>query len=88
VRDLAGIPLACLFAASLLACAVAPAQAADNKDGKASQVEQKDKGREKASQDEPAAKPPSDLESCRDDADGKRGPERSRFMTACIRDRK
>jgi hypothetical protein len=83
----------CVLAAALLACAIAMAPAgaqaaAANKDGKPSQVEQKDQGREKASQDAAAAKPPSDLESCRDDADGKKGPERSRFMTACIRDRK
>jgi hypothetical protein len=29
-----------------------------------------------------------DLDSCRRDADGMRGPERSRFMTQCLRERK
>ena len=29
-----------------------------------------------------------DLESCKRDADGMRGPERSRFMTQCLRERK
>ena len=29
-----------------------------------------------------------DLASCKRDADGMRGPERSRFMTQCLRERK
>ena len=29
-----------------------------------------------------------DLESCKRDADGMRGPERSRFMTQCLKERK
>ncbi|HEX2829823.1 MAG TPA: hypothetical protein VHP37_25980 [Burkholderiales bacterium] len=29
-----------------------------------------------------------DLASCKRDADGMRGPERSRFMTKCLRERK
>ena len=29
-----------------------------------------------------------DLETCRRDADGMRGPERSRFMTQCLKERK
>ena len=49
--------------------------------------------------EEPAAKPDhdrralerrgdDDLTSCRRDADGMRGPERSRFMTRCLKERK
>jgi hypothetical protein len=29
-----------------------------------------------------------DLDSCKRDADGMRGPERSRFMTQCLKERK
>ncbi len=35
-----------------------------------------------------AANVGGDLASCKRDADGMRGPERSRFMTACLRERK
>jgi hypothetical protein len=91
VNDTARIRSTCLLAAGALACAVllSPAHAGEsNTDGKASQAEQKEKGRETTSQDDSAAKAPSDLESCKRDADGMKGPERSRFMTACIKERK
>jgi len=63
---------------------------ASNNDSKAAQVEQKGKeSDQKSSADTKAAdKAPNDLVSCKRDADGMRGPERSRFMTACLRERK
>jgi hypothetical protein len=52
-------------------------------------------GRSANREADPAAREPrksgrtgDDLESCRRDADGMRGPERSRFMTQCLKDRK
>jgi hypothetical protein len=42
-----------------------------------------------AARDAPrSARAGDDLESCRRDADGMRGPERSRFMTQCLKERK
>ena len=80
----------CVLAAALLAWAfAAPPAAASNNDSKEAQTQQKDKGaRPSPSSDKASDKGPNDLESCKRDADGMKGPERSRFMTACLKDRK
>ena len=58
--------------------------AASNNDAKAAQ--EKNAG-ERAS-DAKSAKQPDQLDTCKREADGKKGPERSRFMTACLKERK
>ncbi|MDB5862693.1 MAG: hypothetical protein JWO70_499 [Betaproteobacteria bacterium] len=59
-------------------------QDADNKSGKPASKEAEPGTREERK----GARTGDDLESCRRDADGMRGPERSRFMTQCLRERK
>ena len=85
-----------LLAAALVAwgSAFAPlhARAADNEPKQAEQTEQtatrEEKSAQKAAAIDPADKAPNDLESCRRDAEGMKGPERSRFMTSCLKARK
>jgi hypothetical protein len=68
------------------AIALAPLPgAASNNDSKA--VQEKNAGQRSPSE-EKAAKPQDSLDTCKRDADGKKGPERSRFMTACLKERK
>jgi hypothetical protein len=77
-----------------VALALSPlfAQASNNDSKATATQDQQQKGKEsdqKSSADTKAAdKAPNDLVSCKRDADGMRGPERSRFMTACLRERK
>jgi hypothetical protein len=69
--------------------AVPAAVLASNNAGKAA-ADSRDAGR-KSSADPAQPKdqrPGSDLESCKRDADGMKGPERSRFMTECLKQRK
>ena len=67
---------------------VAAESDADSESRKQSEA-QKDRGaQQQAASIDPADKAPNDLESCKRDADGMKGPERSRFMTSCLRERK
>jgi hypothetical protein len=59
--------------------------AASNNDSKA--TPEKSVGQRSPS-DAKAAKPQDGLDTCKRDADGMKGPERSRFMTACLKERK
>jgi hypothetical protein len=81
-----------MVAAGVLACVLALSPAAllaSNNDSKDTQTQQRDKGDRKGAPDEKsAAKAPSEFETCKRDADGMKGPERSRFMTACLKERK
>ena len=79
-----------LVALLLAALAAPPAYAADTvRDARGASGRSSDDG-------ERIAKPEKrneertgdDLASCKRDADGMRGPERSRFMTQCLRERK
>jgi hypothetical protein len=89
-RSRAGIRPGRIVAAGVVAWAIALApmlaQAAD-KESKQAET-QKDREAPKASSTNPEDKGPNDLESCKRDADGMKGPERSRFMTSCIKARK
>jgi len=80
----------CVVAAAVLAWGFAvPPAAGSNNDSKEAQAQQKDKGGKSASSSERSQdKAPNEFESCKRDADGMKGPERSRFMTACLTERK
>jgi hypothetical protein len=82
----------CVLAAAVLAWALAiPPASASNNDNKDTQTEtqQKDKGGQRpSSNDKSADKSPNEFASCKRDADGMKGPERSRFMTTCLKERK
>ena len=79
-----------LIAAMAAALALPPAFAADA-DGsnakaetaRAAQEAERNKA-DKASAERPA----DDLVTCKRDADGMRGPKRSRFMTECLKERR
>ena len=80
------------LAAGWLAVALALSPAAlaageNDGDSKTAQAEQRERDTAKAST-ERGDKPTTDLESCKRDAEGMKGPDRSRFMTACLRERK
>ena len=75
----------------LAALASPPAFAADTSrdDGKSESARPSDDGERAARQDKrESERVGDDLASCKRDADGMRGPERSRFMTQCLRERK
>ena len=85
-----------IIAAALAALMAAPAFAAVNEgdgetrsaqtavEGDAERERERERGRDMRKPERAGA----DLESCKRDADGMRGPERSRFMTQCLRERK
>jgi hypothetical protein len=74
-------------AAAVLLTPIA-AHAADH-DGEGKGPRGANKDADPGARDAPkGARTGDDLESCRRDADGMRGPERSRFMTQCLKDRK
>jgi hypothetical protein len=78
-----------ILSVSLLTCAFALAPCYVNAADTDKPAESPQKGQDqKAASSEKVPKPPDDLSSCRRDADGMRGPERSRFMTSCLRERK
>ena len=84
-----------LIAVLLGALAVTSAGAAEERDGdKGGDAEKSVAAAEPHSEDRGAKKDTrtgasgSDLVTCKRDADGMRGPERSRFMTQCLRERK
>ena len=60
----------------------------DSESRKQAEAPKERSSQQKGASVDPADKAPNDLESCKRDADGMRGPERSRFMTSCIRERK
>ena len=73
---------------ALLACAFALAPCYVNAADADKAGGRQQKGQDqKAAPGEKAAKSPDDLTSCKRDADGMKGPERSRFMTSCLRER-
>ena len=80
-----------LVALALAAVALPPALAA-NADGDAGKpadarsAEDADRGDKADKRD--TARNGDDLDSCKRDADGMRGPQRSRFMTRCLKERK
>ena len=84
--------LAALLASPVLAAdseaeAATPARTAEAVDGdRARNAEDDD--RQKSKDARRPARVGDDLETCRRDADGMRGPERSRFMTQCLKERK
>jgi hypothetical protein len=80
-------PLFVLVLAALLAAP--PAYAGDTvRDGKGASARSSDNGERTAKPDKREERTGDDLASCKRDADGKRGPERSRYMTQCLRERK
>ena len=74
----------------LAALAAPPAYAADTvRDGKGASGRSSDDGERTAKPEKRTEeRTGDDLASCKRDADGKRGPERSRYMTQCLRERK
>ena len=77
-----------IIAAAALGWAIALAPmpgAAGNKDDKTAQ--EKSVGQRSAS-DSKTARPGDELDTCKRDAEGMKGPARSRFMTACLKERK
>jgi hypothetical protein len=77
-----------IIAAAALGWAVVLAPlpaAASNKDSKTSPQKNVD---QRSASDANAAKPRDELDTCKRDAEGMKGPERSRFMTACLKERK
>jgi hypothetical protein len=66
------------------ACALAADHDAEDKSGRSGNRE----GEAATREPRKSGRTGDDLESCRRDADGMRGPERSRFMTQCLKDRK
>ena len=83
-----------IVAAGLLAWAIALAPGyvvaaeSDNEPPKQAEAPKERGAQQQAASNDPADKGPNDLESCKRDADGMRGPERSRFMTSCLKARK
>jgi hypothetical protein len=85
---LAASALAPLVGAAAVLLTPTAAQAADN-DGDSKGGRGANKDADPGARDaRKSARTGDDLESCRRDADGMRGPERSRFMTQCLKDRK
>jgi hypothetical protein len=84
VKTLIAVLLACVLAASNTALA----SNNDSKDGTAAKgAEQKSEGsRGGRSGDQPRRE--DNLDTCKRDADGMKGPERSRFMTECLKQRR
>jgi hypothetical protein len=79
-----------LIAVLLAALAAPPAFAADTsreEKGEAARMSE-DAERTPKQEKRTAERIGDDLASCKRDADGMRGPERSRFMTQCLRERK
>ena len=83
------------FAAALLSClllgelAASPAVIASNNDSKAGAAANAPD--QKSSADHAQPKEPKredNLDTCKRDADGMKGPERSRFMTQCLKERR
>ena len=75
----------------LAALAAPPAFAADTgrDDGKGASARSSDDGERPTKQEKRSdERAGDDLASCKRDADGMRGPERSRFMTQCLKERK
>ena len=85
-----------LIAAALALVAVLPLHAAEADEAVlATGAADGERGKERASERnrdsgrrETGARAGDDLETCKRDADGMRGPERSRFMTQCLKERK
>ena len=87
-----------LLAAGAVAAAMALSPLyvqASNNDSKAAQAQQKGNdhdqkasANDKAAANKAADKAPNEFVSCKRDADGMTGPERSRFMTTCLKERK
>jgi hypothetical protein len=74
------------FAANTDADAVSVAQTAEGADAERPHTDGDDRQKGKDARRQPRVG--DDLDSCRRDADGMRGPERSRFMTQCLKERK
>ena len=82
-------PIALLLAALAAPPAYADADAATVRDGRGAIGRSSDDGERTAKPERPSEeRTGDDLASCKRDADGKRGPERSRFMTQCLKERK
>jgi hypothetical protein len=80
-----------LIALLLAALAAPPAYAADadtTRDGRGASGRSAEDGERTAKPEKREERTGDDLASCKRDADGKRGPERSRYMTQCLRERK
>lgn len=78
-----------LVAAALAALALPPAHAAESdRREKAADAPAAGRIEQDAKKARPAERLGDDLGSCKRDADGMRGPERSRFMTQCLRERR
>ena len=80
------------IALALAALALPPAHAADGDgDGeRAAKPEARQSGEDRNGEKEQhtESRAGDDLTTCKRDADGMRGPERSRFMTQCLKERK
>jgi hypothetical protein len=63
----------------------APAHSAEYDSGK-SEASYEKESRKDGAQRKPQ-RTRDDLDTCKRDAEGMKGPERSRFMTACLKDR-
>ena len=77
--------VAALALAGLLITLGSPVHAAAYDRGKSEESYEKE-----SRKDGPKRKPQQtrdDLDTCKRDAEGMKGPERSRFMTACLKDR-
>ena len=80
-------PIALLAALAALALPPAHAAHAERDKGKDASAPAADSGNAKK-EARAAPRTGDDLASCKRDADGMRGPDRSRFMTQCLRERK
>ena len=78
-----------LFAVSLLAvsCGSGSAYAVESEDTKAERTEAQDQSRKDTAEKKRPIRTRDDLDSCKRDAEGMKGPERARFLTECLRER-
>ena len=82
--------LSALAIAGFMFMSGSPAAAAEYDPGKSEASYEKESRKETAERDAPGRKSQgtrADLDTCKRDANGMKGPERSRFMTACLKDR-
>jgi hypothetical protein len=79
---------AALLLSALFAGPCGAAEKSDDKTAPATEKREEPRDEPRPESRDKAVRTGDDLESCKRDADGMKGPERSRFMTECLRERK
>ena len=73
--------------ALVLSCVFASAHAVEAEETKSERAEEEQSRKDDAEEKKRPFRTRDDLDSCKRDAEGLKGPERARFMTECLRER-